>query len=151
MLEKRVQAVTPNSLRIFEFDLVADFIVPNTVGVYFEREFCIRFGEVGRMPGFCDDLIHHGHFGVDPEDCKVERDKEHVDGGVETGIPLFDQKQSFVETKGFAKHQSAQATLKRIAISHMRWGFNFFVQVMDNDGAGHGIQDKTRRLSAALE
>lgn len=64
------------------------------------------------MPRFGDDLVNDRHPGVDPDNGQVKVDEEHVDGSVEAGITLFDQKQALVTREAGAEHQPAQAAEK---------------------------------------
>src|SRR5690348_12868359 len=79
----RSNKINRRFLRILEFHLVADLVIPESIRVNLEGVLCIFLREVSWPPRFRNDLVHHGQVRVDPEDRQIEWDEEHVNGSVE--------------------------------------------------------------------
>src|SRR5512144_1052703 len=91
-------------------NIVKLYLIPNTEVVKamwmdLERVSGGPRREVSRMPASGDHFVDHAQVRVDPDDSQVERHEEHVDRGVETGVPADLEQEAVADIKVRAEHE----------------------------------------------
>src|SRR5574341_1369515 len=134
-------------LGILERHSMSDFVIAESIWMDFERVARGPGGKVSRTPRSGNGLVHHLHFRVDPEHCQIERDEEHMDGGVGARIAPHHEQQALVRGEAGVEHQSAQTAEKRLAKFNARRGLNRLIEVLYENERGRHLSVKRVRRS----
>ena len=113
-MKARMQAAI--LLCILELYMVPDFefIKPGRVDLQDIPSWTVR--RVGRPPGARQDSIHHNLFGIDPNNCQVHENEQHVDGRFEPALARLDEQQTLIWWEVRTEHQAAQATKETFTV-----------------------------------
>ena len=87
--------------------MVANFYRLQARGVTFNDIAGWSLGYVGKPPGFGDNRVYDFTGIIDPEYPQIEKDKEHMDGGIDPIVPFFYKHQAIIFIQFLTKRKAA--------------------------------------------